>query len=141
MVCVNVNTSEVVYLREFNEPGCEGAAFQRGFVIVQGAPSLWSLQINFPGWMLLMPLVSWEFKLQSCTRAVYSSEFSGVTFIQPTSTKAVVNVLNTPFTQPIIFSFSDTEIVDLQRSLRGAIILIPCLAQPVGLHSFSHCNH
>lgn len=27
-VCVSVNTSAVVYLREFNEPGCKGAALR-----------------------------------------------------------------------------------------------------------------
>lgn len=98
----------------------------------------WGLfKLICPFGCFLIPSMYWEFKLQCRPRAAYSNEFSGVTFILPTSPKAVANLLNTSlYTIHIFFSFSDTEIVDLQRSLCGAIILIRYLAQTLSLSSF-----
>lgn len=57
-----VSTCAVVYLRTYYDPWCNGTILHRGFAIVQGAPNLGSLQINFPGWMFLRTLMYWEFK-------------------------------------------------------------------------------
>ena len=108
-----VSTCALIYLNEFYEPCCEGAILQRISVIVQGAPNLGSHQINFQGWMFLIPPVWWEFKVVWLEGNLQLWILSGGFSFYKQVPELWQMCQTIAFREWIIFSFSDTETVGL----------------------------